>query len=113
MDEHERHIDLTDAALAAAHDATDATDRDRGSAWAELDETFFNIVNDVFPRQFCFGATVLLASNDELVVELPRQRTDSPRLSHEATLERLNDEIDRELELRRAMRRHPSNRRRF
>jgi hypothetical protein len=102
MDEQQRHIDLTELA-----------DADRGSAWAELDETFFRVVHDVFPHQFCFGATVLLASNDELVIELPRQRTEPARLSHEATLERLNAEIDRELELRRAMRRHPSNRRRF
>ena len=102
MDEQPRHIDLTETA-----------DSGRGSAWAELDETFFRLVQDVFPHQWSFGATVLLASNDEPVIELPRQRTEPAPISHEATLERLNAEIDRELELRRAMRRHPSNRRRF
>ncbi len=106
MDEQAR-IDLT----TAASEATPAAGR--GSAWAELDDTFFRIVQDSFPRQFCFGATVLLASNDEPVIELPEQRTANVPLSHQDTLDRLNAEIDRELELRRAMRRHPSNRRRF
>jgi hypothetical protein len=86
-------------------------DTERGSAWAELDETFFRIVQDVFPRQLVFGMGVLLACNDELIAEVPLQRTESPRLSHEETLERINAEIDRELEIRRAMRRHPSRRR--
>jgi hypothetical protein len=103
MDEQARHIDLTDTALNA----------DRGSAWAELDETFFRAVQDVFPHEFCFGAAVLLASNDEPVIDLPRPRSEPDVLSHAEKLERLNEEIDRELELRRAMRRHPSNRRRF
>jgi hypothetical protein len=91
-----------------------------GSAWAELDETFFRIVADVFPHSFCAGASALLASNDEdvpgpedtahdapVVIEIPEAR-----LSHEDTLELINQEIDRELALRRAaMRRHPSRRR--
>ena len=96
MDEQARRIDLTTAS---------------GSAWAELDETFFRIVQDAFTHDFCFGATAMLASNDEPAIELPVQRTESDRLSHQETLERLNQEIDRELELRRAMRRHPSRRR--
>ncbi|HEX4429031.1 MAG TPA: hypothetical protein VHZ96_07180 [Frankiaceae bacterium] len=91
---------------------------DRGSAWAELDEAFFRIVADVFPHHFCAGTSALLASNDsedaadavdaapEIIV-IPEAR-----LSHEDTLELINREIDRELELRRAaMRRHPSRRR--
>ena len=107
MNEQERQeqsIDLTEAG-----DAQSAAGR--GSAWAELDETFFGIVHDVVPRQLVFGMGVLLASNDDLVAEVPLQRTESPRLSHAETLERINAEIDRELEIRRAMRRHPSRRR--
>ena len=88
MDEQARHIDLTDAAVNA----------DRGSAWAELDETFFRAVQDVFPHEFCFGAAVLLASNDEPVIDLPRPRSERDVLSHAEKLERLNEEIDRELE---------------
>ncbi len=104
MDEQPRRIDLT----ADSHSAADGG---RGSAWAELDEAFFRAVQDVFPAEFCFGATVLLASNDEPVIELPQQRTESDVPSHAERLERLNAEIDRELEIRRAMRRHPSRRR--
>ena len=91
-----------------------------GSAWAELDETFFRVVADTFPHSFCAGASALLASNDDdrgepgetaddadSVIEIPEAR-----LSHEDRLELINQEIDRELELRRAaMRRHPSRRR--
>ncbi len=89
-----------------------------GSAWAELDETFFRIVADVFPHSFCAGASALLASND---VDAPEDTPDSApdrvieipdaRLSHETALETINQEIERELALRRAMRRHPSRRR--
>jgi hypothetical protein len=107
--EHSEHgeIDLT----TVAPESDIQNDGGRGSAWAQLDETFFRVVQDVFPRQLCFGMGVLLASNDELVAEVPLQRTASPRLTHEETLARLNAEIDRELEIRRAMRRHPSRRR--
>jgi hypothetical protein len=92
-----------------------ATSAASGSAWAELDETFFRIVADVFPHIFCAGASALLASNDsdatqdatDVVIVVPEAR-----LSHEDTLELINREIDRELEERRAaMRRHPSRRR--
>jgi hypothetical protein len=82
-----------------------------GSAWAELDETFFRVVQDAFSHDFCEGAGVLLGLNDDdspdVTIVIP-----PARLSHEAVLEQLNQEIDRELELRReTMRRHPSRRR--
>jgi hypothetical protein len=104
--EEHRTIDLTTSEVQG--------ETDRGSAWAELDETFFRITADVFPRQLCFGMSVLLASNDEPEHELARQRSETDaadRLSHQDLLERVNAEIDRELEIRRAMRRHPSRRR--
>ncbi|HEX4018148.1 MAG TPA: hypothetical protein VHX15_15545 [Frankiaceae bacterium] len=94
-----------------------------GSAWAELDETFFRIVADLFPHSFCSGASALLASNDEdadqgiaaaTLEEAPDTVIVIPeaRLSHSETLELINNEIDRELAMRRAaMRRHPSRRR--
>jgi hypothetical protein len=86
-----------------------------GSTWAELDEAYFRLVQDTFSHGFCAGASALLASNDaeepdaeiDRIIELPEAR-----LSHESTLELINQEIDRELQLRReAMRRHPSRRR--
>jgi hypothetical protein len=93
-----------------------------GSAWAELDETFFRLVADMFPQNFCAGASALLASNDDdaeagVTLDTPDEVPSvivvpEARLSHEATLELINQEIDRELALRRAaMRRHPSRRR--
>jgi hypothetical protein len=104
MDEQAPRIDLTDSGTQDSY---------RGSAWATLDENFFRLVHDAFSHEFCFGAAVLLASNDDTVIELPRPRTEAAPLSHAETIERLNAEIDAELALRRAMRRHPSNRRRF
>ncbi len=81
-----------------------------GSAWAAFDETFFRIVADVFPHSFCAGASALLASND---ADAPQSTLEIPdaRLPHETALEIINQEIERELALRRAMRRHPSGRR--
>jgi hypothetical protein len=97
------------------------TSQARGSAWAELDETFFRIVADVFRHSFCSGASALLASNDdesdELADGVPAEAAPDvivipdARLSHEAALEVLNQAIDRELALRRSMRNHPSRRR--
>ena len=70
----------------------------RGSAWAELDETFFQLVQDCFSHTFCQGASALLASNDDLVPEQP----DVIQLPETDVLE-----------LDASMRRHPSSRRRF
>ena len=70
----------------------------RGSAWAELDEAFFQLVHDSFSHSFCEGASALLASNDDLVPERP----DVIQLP----------EADA-LELDASIRRHPSSRRRF
>ncbi len=109
MDEQARNLESTPPSAAS----------DRGSAWAELDETFFRLVADLFPHSFCSGAGALLASNDADSVE-PPALTEPPdvivipeaRLCHEDALQRINQEIDRELALRRAaMRRHPSRRR--
>jgi hypothetical protein len=107
MDEQARRIDLTTTTTDSAVESAAAS----GSAWAELDETFFRVVQEAFTHDFCFGASAMLASNDEPAIELPEQRTEPDRLTHEETLERLNEAIDRELALRRAMRRHPSRRR--
>ena len=103
MDEQARSLESTPPSAAS----------DRGSAWAELDETFFRLVADLFPHSFCFGAGALLASNDAESVEPPGVIViPEARLSHEDALQRINQEIDRELALRRAaMRRHPSRRR--
>ncbi len=106
MDEQAHDIDTTEAS-------------GRGSAWAELDDTFFRIVADLFPPTFCEGASVLLASNDDDTSETAELADDAPdvivipdaRLSHEDALEVLNRAIDQELELRRSMNRHPSRRR--
>lgn len=68
----------------------------RGSAWAELDEAFFQLIHGSFSHTFSEGASALLASNDELVPEQP----DVIQLP----------ETD---ELNASIRRHPSSRRRF
>jgi len=94
-----------------------STSEASGSAWAELDETFFRIVADLFSHSFCSGAGTLLASHDEDASEEPVD--DRPavivipeaRLSHTEALALINQEIDRELALRRSMRNHPSRRR--
>ena len=58
----------------------------RGSAWAALDRIFFALVDDLFPPSFLAGADTLLATKD--------------------------GEASCEIRLA-AMRRHPSNFRRF
>jgi hypothetical protein len=101
-------------------DGDAATPWVNGSAWAEVDDTFFRIVADVFLPTFCEGASVLLASSDDEADELAQTPADDApdvivipdsRLSHEDALEVLNRAIDRELALRRSMNRHPSRRR--
>ena len=96
-------------------DRTD-TGRDdvtRGSAWAALDETFFRIVQDAFSHDFCFGATAMLATNDnDLDAELDAELV--PGDDVVPTVIQLPEQDGAEAAARRAaMRRHPSNFRRF
>jgi hypothetical protein len=35
------------------------------AAWSDLDERFFRIVRHLFAADFLYGASVLLATNDE------------------------------------------------
>jgi hypothetical protein len=61
----------------------------RGSAWAELDVAFFELMDGLFSRGYCALAGGMLAAND-------------------------NDlDIAADAERQAAMRRHPSARRRF
>ena len=94
-------------------DRTDTSRDDmlRGSAWAALDETFFRIVHDTFSHDFCFGATAMLATNDD---DLEGISDGVPADDVTPTVIRLPlQDSGQEAARRAAMRRHPSNFRRF